>query len=159
MLETRAESPKQVLETHSFDTPGAPAFNTPSSQSPLCYLFDHKETHKNSHTCGPTRPCHTGCKQVRKYTLIRSADGLVRCINCFHAKKKKANYKLGKMMQIKVQDSCLLMPLCRMHWLLCCKFWWSLPEAKSCWNVYQYAVTWQTLRAKRCTWSREWVKY
>lgn len=29
--------------------------------------------------------------------------------------KKKANYKPGKMMQIEVQDSCLLMPSCRMH--------------------------------------------
>lgn len=37
----------------------------------------------------------------------------LRCVNCFHA--EKTNHKPGTMMQPKVQDSCLLMPLNRMH--------------------------------------------
>ena len=127
-METRAESPKQeVLETHSFDIPGAPAFNVSSSQSPLCCLFPHRTLPAQGDPWEFTRCLRTNsslshrCKRITEYTLIGSAGNgnkftnncSVRCMNCFHA--KKAYYKPGKMMQIEVQDSCLLMPSYRMH--------------------------------------------
>lgn len=161
-LETHAESPKQeVLETHSFDIPGAPAFNVPSSPSPLCHLFRrpicsrHRETQENSHTAwGPTGPCHTGCKRISKYVLIGSAGNvskftnncLVRCINCFHA-KKKSRLQAG---EDDADEGVRFMPALALvqNALPCYKFGWSLPEAESCWNIYQYAVTWQTPEGK-----------
>lgn len=109
-METHAESHKpEVLETCSFEAAGAAAC--------LC------ETRGKSQAAwGPAGPCHTGCKRIPKYTLIGSAvnaskftnNCLVRCIKRFCA-KKKAEYKQGKKMQLKVWDSCLLMPLYRMY--------------------------------------------
>lgn len=136
-METHAESHKpEVLETRSFDAAGAEA----------CL----RETRGKSQAAwGPAGPCHTSCKRIRKYTLTGSAvnaskftnNCLVRCIKRFRAKKSRV--------QAGEEDAAQGVRFMPAHApvqnvLPCYKFGWSFPEAKSCWNIYQYAVTWQT---------------
>lgn len=148
--------------------PLAPAFSASFSRAPFSRLFPASTSQRGpgeppNTVWGPPHPSHlgnTGCKQISKFTLIGSTGNG----NSLQTTARSGLLTVSVQKDLTArQGGWCRWRCCKIHAcscpcpectgpldiaLPCYKFWWSLPEAKSCWNMYQCAVTQQTLEGK-----------